>query len=99
MSSEDDSYNHGHWIFQGDFTQASKEKGTSPLKGTAFPGEMYRNHKETYFMVLATGIAHFKMDTDSVSTFDVFCLLLEGGEEVYDDVDASDYPGPSAEMR
>lgn len=29
----------------------------------------------------------------------VFCLLLDVGEEVYDDVDASDFPAPPAEMR
>lgn len=29
----------------------------------------------------------------------VFCLLLEVGDEVYDDVDASDFPAPPAEMR
>lgn len=29
----------------------------------------------------------------------VFCLLIDVGEEVYDDVDASDFPAPPAEMR
>lgn len=29
----------------------------------------------------------------------MFCLLLDVGEEVYDDVDASDFPPPPAEMR
>lgn len=29
----------------------------------------------------------------------LFYLLLDMGEEVYDDVDASDFPAPSAEMR
>lgn len=29
----------------------------------------------------------------------IFRLLLDAGEEVYDDVDASDFPAPPAEMR
>ena len=29
----------------------------------------------------------------------IFCLLLDVGDEVYDDVDASDFPAPPAELR
>lgn len=29
----------------------------------------------------------------------LFCLLLDMGDEVYDDVDASDFPVPPPEMR
>lgn len=29
----------------------------------------------------------------------LFCLLLDMGDEVYDDVDASDFPPPPIEIR
>lgn len=92
-------------FFEGNLAEASRQRKPLPFKEqTMLPEEMYRDPRKTDFVVLETifilktsSDAHIKIQTISFQRL-IFCLLLDVGDEVYDDVDASDFPAPPPEL-
>lgn len=96
------SYNHCHCCCWGNFnTSIKEEKNLSSLKKRWCIRRNVQRPQGKLFCCPQNNLYIkniIKMSTNNVSPFAILSLL-DMGDEVYDDVDASDFPPPPVEIR